>query len=68
MMKDIILIHPGGEEISFNPIHAKALMAMPNNGGWQWKDQADNDSSSNEDKSHGAGNSGNKTDTKRAKK
>lgn len=38
MKKFETLIHPGGEEIEFNPKHAERLMAMPNNGGWRRKE------------------------------
>lgn len=53
-MKDkTILIHPSGSEIPFDIDHAKRLMAMPNNGGWKWKEEPVDVSSLN-DQSNGS--------------
>lgn len=45
MNEKIILIHPSGNEISFDSNHAYRLMLMSNNGGWKWKEYPADESS-----------------------
>ena len=68
--KMIILVHPVIGEISYVPDHAKALMAMPNNGGWEWKenptDEKESTESSSKKSTNGIGAGRNTKDSKRA--
>lgn len=37
MEKKTILVHPVKGEVPFDPDHAKRLMSLPFNGGWEFK-------------------------------
>lgn len=47
MAKEVILVHPTLGERQFDAEHAKKLMALENNGGWEYKKPKKEDAANN---------------------